>query len=39
MRLRRALGRRTGMTAQVHIVAAGPTGRRISLARTYAVAR
>jgi DNA-binding beta-propeller fold protein YncE len=39
MRLRRALGHRTGMTAQVHIVAAGPTGRRITLARTYAVAR
>jgi hypothetical protein len=38
-RLRRALGRRTGMTARVQIVAAGPTGRRTSLVRTYAVAR
>jgi hypothetical protein len=38
-RLRRALGRRTAMTAHVQIVAAGPTGRRTSLARTYAVAR
>jgi hypothetical protein len=38
-RLRRALGPRAGMTAYVHIVAAGPTGRRTNLTRTYAVAR
>jgi hypothetical protein len=38
-RLRRALGHSSRMTAHVQIVAAGPTGRRTSLARTYAVAR
>jgi DNA-binding beta-propeller fold protein YncE len=38
-RLRTVLGRRTGLTAHVQIVAAGPTGRRTSLARTFAVAR
>ena len=38
-RLRRALGHHTAMTAHVQIVAAGPTGRRTILARTYAVAR
>jgi hypothetical protein len=38
-RLRRALGQHTRMTAHVQIVAADPTGRRTTLARTYAVAR
>jgi DNA-binding beta-propeller fold protein YncE len=38
-RLRRELGPRTGMTARVRIVASGPTGRRTTLGRTYAVAR
>jgi hypothetical protein len=38
-RLRRALGHSSRMTAQVHIIAAGPTGRRTILARTYSVAR
>jgi len=38
-RLRRALGRRRAMTARVRIVAAGPTGRRTTLTRTYTVGR
>ncbi len=38
-RLRRALGHRRGMTARVRIIAAGPTGRRITVTRTYLVAR
>jgi DNA-binding beta-propeller fold protein YncE len=38
-RLRKALGRQAGMTAYVRIVAAGPTGRRTSVSRTYAVTR
>jgi hypothetical protein len=38
-RLRRALGSRTALTARVTVVAAGPTGRRVLLSRTYAVSR
>jgi hypothetical protein len=38
-RLRRALGSRRTLTAHVRIVAAGPTGRRAVLQRTYAVGR
>jgi len=38
-RLRRELGRHTRLTARVRIVAVGPTGRRTTLARTYAVTR
>ena len=38
-RLRRALGRRSGMTARVRIVAAGPTGRRTTVNRIYSVSR
>ncbi len=38
-RLQRALGRRRGMTARVQIIAAGPTGRRTTATRTYAVSR
>jgi hypothetical protein len=38
-RLRRALGPRRTMTARVSIIAAGPTGRRTFLTRTYAVSR
>jgi hypothetical protein len=38
-RLRRALGSRRAMTARVSIIAAGPTGRRTFLTRTYAVSR
>ena len=38
-RLRRALGQHARMTAHVQVVAAGPTGRRTTLAPTYAVAR
>jgi tripartite motif-containing protein 71 len=38
-RLQRALGRRRTMTARVRIVAAGPTGRRTTATRTYAVTR
>ena len=38
-RLRRALGRRSGMFASVKIVAAGPTGRRTTLVRSYDVRR
>ena len=38
-RLRKALGRHVGMTAKVKIVAAGPTGRRTTLLRSYAVTR
>jgi DNA-binding beta-propeller fold protein YncE len=38
-RLRRALGSRRAMTARVSVVAAGPTGRRTFLSRTYAVSR
>jgi tripartite motif-containing protein 71 len=37
--LRRALGRHTAMLARVTIVAAGPTGRRTTAHRTYAVTR
>ena len=38
-RLRRELGRHTAMTARVQIVAVGPTGRRSTVTRTYAVHR
>jgi DNA-binding beta-propeller fold protein YncE len=38
-RLRRELGRHTAMRARVKIVAAGPTGRRTTLFRTYTVHR
>ncbi|HXP29169.1 MAG TPA: hypothetical protein VN804_05400, partial [Solirubrobacteraceae bacterium] len=38
-RLLRALGKRTAMTAHVQIVAAGPTGRRATIKRIYAVRR
>jgi len=38
-RLRKALGRRTALTARVSIVAAGPTGRRTTVNRTYSVRR
>jgi hypothetical protein len=38
-RLRSTLGRRTAMTAHVRIVAAGPTGRRITANETYTVTR
>lgn len=38
-RLKRALGRRRGLTAQVRIVAAGPTGKRTTATRSYAVSR
>jgi hypothetical protein len=38
-RLRRALGSRRAMTARVSIIAAGPTGRRTFLSRTYTVSR
>lgn len=38
-RLRRMLGRGTSMTARVRIVAAGPTGRRMSVNRIYSVSR
>jgi hypothetical protein len=38
-RLRRALGRRRALTARVSIVAAGPTGRRTIVTRTYLVTR
>jgi tripartite motif-containing protein 71 len=38
-RLRKALGRRRQLVARVTIVAAGPTGRRTTLARTYHVTR
>ncbi|HYM54189.1 MAG TPA: hypothetical protein VES97_02420, partial [Solirubrobacteraceae bacterium] len=38
-RLRRALGRHRTMTARVKIVAAGPTGRRTTVTRTYLVGR
>jgi hypothetical protein len=38
-RLRRALGRGRAMTARVRILAAGPTGRRITVTRTYLVTR
>jgi hypothetical protein len=37
--LQRALGHRRGMLAHVTIVAAGPTGLRTSVSRTYAVTR
>jgi tripartite motif-containing protein 71 len=39
VRLRKALGRHVGMLATVTIVAAGPTGRRTTLHRSYAVRR
>ncbi|HEV7527579.1 MAG TPA: NHL repeat-containing protein [Solirubrobacteraceae bacterium] len=38
-RLRRALKRSSRMTARVHIVAVGPTGRRIAVNRIYSVRR
>jgi len=38
-RLRRALGRASAMKARVSVIAAGPTGRRTSLTRTYIVRR
>jgi tripartite motif-containing protein 71 len=38
-RLRRALGKRSAMTARVSVVAAGPTGRRTFLSRTFLVSR
>jgi DNA-binding beta-propeller fold protein YncE len=38
-RLRRALGARRGLTARVSVVAAGPTGRRAVLSRTFLVSR
>jgi tripartite motif-containing protein 71 len=38
-RLRKALGHRSSMTARVHIVAAGPTGRRTTINRIYSVRR
>ncbi len=38
-RLRRALGRRTSMTARVRIVAEGPTGKRTTVNRIYVVRR
>jgi DNA-binding beta-propeller fold protein YncE len=38
-RLRRALGTRRGLTARVSVVAAGPTGRRTFLSRTFLVSR
>jgi hypothetical protein len=38
-RLRRALGSRSTMTARVRVIAAGPTGRRTFLTRTYFVSR
>jgi hypothetical protein len=38
-RLRRALGRRRYLTARVTVLAAGPTGRRSTVTRTYSVAR
>jgi sugar lactone lactonase YvrE len=38
-RLRRALGKRTALTARLTIVALGPTGRRTTLTRSYPVTR
>jgi hypothetical protein len=38
-RLRRALGARRALTARVSVVAAGPTGRRSFLSRTFLVSR
>ncbi len=38
-RLRRELGRRSALTARVTIVAAGPTGRRTTIHRTFLVSR
>jgi hypothetical protein len=38
-RLRRALGRHTSLTAHVRLVAEGPTGRRTTVNRIYAVRR
>ncbi|HEX4188141.1 MAG TPA: hypothetical protein VHY83_09605 [Solirubrobacteraceae bacterium] len=38
-RLRRALGSRTALTARVSVIAAGPTGRRSILRRTFLVSR
>ena len=38
-RLRRALGRRRSLTARVSVLAAGPTGRRVTVTRTYLVSR
>jgi tripartite motif-containing protein 71 len=38
-RLQRELGRRRGLRTQVKIVAAGPTGRRTTVTRTYALTR
>ena len=39
VRLRAELGRHTLMTARVHIVAVGPTGRRTIVTHTYVVSR
>ena len=38
-RLRKALGRRAALRANVSIIAAGPTGRRTTVTRTYVVER
>jgi hypothetical protein len=38
-RLRRALGRRRTLIARVSVLAAGPTGRRTTITRTYLVSR
>jgi tripartite motif-containing protein 71 len=38
-RLQRELGRRRALTARVRIVAAGPTGRRSTVTRSYALSR
>jgi hypothetical protein len=38
-RLRSELGRHTAIRARVTIVAAGPTGRRTTVTRTYTVGR
>jgi hypothetical protein len=37
--LRKALGRRSSMTARVRVLAAGPTGRRTTVNRIYSVRR
>jgi hypothetical protein len=38
-RLRRSPGRAKKMIARVHVVAAGPTGRRTTVNRIYSVSR
>lgn len=38
-RVRRALGRHVGLVAKLTVVAAGPTGRRVTLHRTYTLRR